>query len=152
MVLASERTKLLAAQPLGRFAGVGALGEGHVHRVGRHREHGDVEKSNGVCPAEQKSHKQAAPTEQAETFDGVVLLDVLGALRQRCVDDMAVVRLQTDVQETKHGEELVNERIAPCILQVVGDDPVLAALEELHGEEEEHCAWQVQVQSGQFAG
>lgn len=137
VVFARERAELLAAQPFGGLAGVGAGREGDVHGVGGHGEHGDVEQAQRVGPAQQEADEEAAPTDQAEALDDVVLQLVLGAVGEGSVDHVAVVGLQADVQEAEHSKELVDEVIAPGGLEVLGDDEVLKALQELHSEEEE---------------
>eukprot|EP00964_Phaeocystis_antarctica_P013971 scaffold7694_cov63-Phaeocystis_antarctica.AAC.3 len=145
VILAVEGAQLLAAEPLGGPARVGAGGEADVHRVGYH--HGLRR------PSEVRDHEAAEepePRDEREAQHHLVLLEIALGARERGVDDVAEVRLHADVQEAEHREHLVDGAVAQLVAQVVGDHKVLEALQQLHGEEEEDAARELDVLSARI--
>jgi hypothetical protein len=58
---------------------------------------------------------------------------------------VAEVGLQTDVQESREGQDLVDGGVTGGVVQASGDEDVLDGLEQLHGEEEEDAGRQLNV-------
>jgi hypothetical protein len=119
--LGLECAQLVPTQPLG------GLVVAHVHSV----ERWDVRQEISA----EKKHT----SNQTQPLDNVVAVLVLATLGQRCVDHVAVVRLQTDVQESQQSQHLVDDIVTVRVAEASGKEHVLNGLEKLHGEEEEHA-------------
>jgi len=121
--LGLEGAQLVTAQPLR------GLVVAHVHGV------------EGRDVRQEVSSEEEESTDQAQTLDDVIAILVLAALGERCVDHVAIVRLQAYVQEAKQSEHLVDDVVTVRVREASRKEEILDGLEELHGEEEEHtCA------------
>lgn len=128
--LSLEGAELVTTEPFGR-----GLREGG-------RPLGD--EGHGIAGPEEEA------TEEAEALDDLVLFVVsvelavvlvaelgIGVVAERLVDDVAEVRLEADVHEAEHGEDLVEDGLAQGVSDAGGEVEVLDSLEGFHSEEEE---------------
>ena len=112
-----EGAELLTAEPLG----------GGVHAVA-------LEVHGGPEGREEVAREEHASSDDTQSLDDDVSVDVLCVLGERRVDDVAEVGLHADVQEAEERQNLVHRRVADRRVDVVGDEHVLNNEEE---EEEE---------------
>jgi len=124
MVVSFVRAELLSSQPFG-----GKL----------------ISKSRGPLVRKEKSGKKHRSSNKTQALDENVLVEILLILSQRSVDDVAEVRLETDVKKSGHSQDLVHERIADRGIESGSDEEVLNRLKKLHREEEEDSGSQASV-------
>jgi len=96
--------------------------------------------SEGLVPGigQQKTTEQQGSADKAQPLNDHVTIDVFLVLCQGGVDHMTKIGLQTDVQEPKDGQNLVDQGVTDRGVEVRGDEKVLNGLEEFHGKEEEN--------------
>jgi hypothetical protein len=123
--LALESAKVLTSQP---FSGWGVL---DIHGVQLRNERQEI------------TREQQKSTNQTQSLDDSVAVLVFATLGQRGIDHVAVVWLQTDVQESQQSQDLVGSSVAwrrqiRTIHQLRSNEVVLNSLQKLHREEEEN--------------
>jgi len=115
MIIASESAKLLSSQPFG----------------------GGSDKSLLPNISKKKSCKQHSSTNQTKSFDDQVAIDVFFVFCKGSIDDVAEIRLQTDVKITQNSQDLIHNIITDGGLEIGSDEKILYRLKKLHREEEE---------------
>ena len=84
-------------------------------------------------------------TNDTQTLDNDITIQVLLVLSQTSVDDMGEVWLHADVKEAGKSENLVDRLLADWRIHIWSNEKVLDHLQELHREEEEDTTCELSV-------
>jgi len=131
MIFALISAELFATKPFG--SGLRAISGSPAHP-------GAEVGADGRRGEEGADEEHGAP-EEAQAEDDVVLVEELGRLRQRAVDNVREIGLVTDMNETEKGQDAVHG-IAALV-----NPEILESLEKLHEEEPEDADSEARVQS-----
>jgi len=95
--------------------------------------------------SQKKPCKQHSTSNKTKSLNDDIFLQVELIFGERSVDDMAEVRLQTDVQEAQDGESFIDDRITDGGVDIGRDEEILNELEKFHGEEEKNTRGETRI-------
>lgn len=92
----------------------------------------------GPHSCQQVAREQHGSSNKTKSLDHHVFVKVFLVFGEGCVDDMAEIRLEANVQESSNCQHLIDDGIANGRVKIRSNKEILHGLEQLHCEKEEN--------------